>query len=89
MDSLLDKFISSGGPLVAFVIVVYFLVSLFLKHLATQADLDRGVRRELHNDNLSSMKETREVLGRLTGSVDRNTDATSRLSTEVSTIKTR
>lgn len=79
METVLDKFISSGGPLVAFVIVVYFMVKMFLEHMSTQAEFNRQMHREMHNDNLATKKDSKESLDRLSDAVNKNTDATMRL----------
>ncbi len=87
MDQLLEKFITTGGPLVGFVLVVYFMsknhhktqektTQVFLDHMSTQAALNREMHHEMHNNNVENNRETREAIKELSGTVRINSNDT-------------
>ena len=58
MEPIFEKLISTGGPSGVLVVCVW----LFLKHMAEQADLNRQLFKEIHQEHIASRSETRETI---------------------------
>lgn len=82
METLIEKAITNGSPLLVLVIVVF----MFLRYLERRGDAERNMFKEMHDQHVEARKESAAALRENAESTRQNTKAIQSLEVAVTRI---